>query len=376
MDPVTASPDLVDLSRALASLCGVEGLPMRAETRVLAESVGAHDHLVLALLDGAGLNLVERLSPKGFFRRHLSGALDTVFLSSTAPALTSLYTGEYPARHAVPAWWTHLPSIATTATILPFVERFEGGPLPIAPQDVFPVAPLFPRYQRDFCSFLPASICESVYSRHVRGGTPAIPYRSLRTAVDGILDQVRSSRPTFSYLYHSDVDTAEHVHGWRSDEAREALQIAERELERLQGKARLIVTADHGHMDVEDFDKILLPPDDPLLRWLRCPPSGEPRVPMFHVRPGCETEFESEFARRFGKAFRLVSVARFDADRCFGPDPLVPEMRNRIGDYAALADDPRIFLYGPPRYHRHEALFRGWHGGRTPDEVRIPLIVS
>ena len=111
----------VDLARAVGTLCGVEGLEPGTNGRRIAEIIGEHAHVVFVMVDGLGMNLVEREAPDEFFRSHTVMELRSVFPSSTAPALTSLATGLWPAEHAVPGWYTYLPAYGLTATILPFV---------------------------------------------------------------------------------------------------------------------------------------------------------------------------------------------------------------------------------------------------------------
>ena len=73
---------------------------------------------MLILADGLGLEMLEREAAARTLREHLRSELRTVFPSSTAVALTSLATGEWPARHAVTGWWTYLEQSGGPATIL------------------------------------------------------------------------------------------------------------------------------------------------------------------------------------------------------------------------------------------------------------------
>ena len=110
--------NLVDLSRAVAHLCGVNNLELSENARGIAESIGDADHIALVLVDGMGMNVLESLPADSFLRRRLWEQMQTVFPSTTAVALTSLATGEWPQDHAVTGWWTHLPALGSAATIL------------------------------------------------------------------------------------------------------------------------------------------------------------------------------------------------------------------------------------------------------------------
>ena len=98
-------PNLVDLARAVARLCGVD-LNLSSHAEDMVEAIGTSDHLVLTLADGVGVNMVEMLPEDSFLPSHLHSEILTVFPSSTSVALTSLTTAQWPSEHAVMGWWT------------------------------------------------------------------------------------------------------------------------------------------------------------------------------------------------------------------------------------------------------------------------------
>lgn len=381
--PGTEGPTLVDVARAVARLCGAGDISDDPGVARMAERIGPAEHYVFVLVDGLGLNLIDRLPAEAFLRRQPALRLQTVFPSTTAAALTSLATGEWPGCHAVPGWWTYLPNHSLTATILPFVERYSERPLAelgVSIAEAFPVAPLAARFGRRARAFMPRSIAHSVYSTYARNGIPTTPYALFSEGVEGVLQMVRGTAPpTYSSLYTAVVDAAAHRGGLASEGLRGALDLVDRELARLAAglsrDARLIVTADHGMIDVPESAKAILEPDDPLLASLIVPPTGEARVPMFHVRPGQHEAFAARFRDRFGDRFALLSIAEVEALGLFGPGALSPIARGRIGDFLALSAGPDILLYlgaGP----RGAETLRGYHAGLTAAEMEIPLILA
>src|SRR4051794_24740317 len=127
--PDPAQPDLVHLVRALGALCGVEHFGDSSFTQQLMNQIGVADHYVFVLLDGLGMNLVRKLPADSFIRRHLRTHIRATSPSTTACALTSVATGEWPCRHGVCGWFTYLPDRNLSVTMLPFVERFSGESL-------------------------------------------------------------------------------------------------------------------------------------------------------------------------------------------------------------------------------------------------------
>src|SRR5436853_3537027 len=68
--PDHGKPCLVDLVRAIAVACGVD-LPMSEVTSAVRRTIGTPEHLIFILLDGLGINLIEKLPAESFLRRHL-----------------------------------------------------------------------------------------------------------------------------------------------------------------------------------------------------------------------------------------------------------------------------------------------------------------
>jgi hypothetical protein len=375
--PSAEVPNTVDLARAVAAVCGVEALTLTPNALAITEVIGQHDHVILVLVDGLGMNLVEREKPESFLRRHLRMELQSVFPSSTAPALTSIATGTWPSEHAVPGWYTHLPTAGITATILPFVERYakkDARKLGVTPGDAFPVPAIAAGITRKQLRVMPKRIDGSVYSNYSSGGSASVGYRSLGAAVDAVCDFILTSNsPTYTYLYTSFVDTAEHERGLDSKSVRRAMKLVQSRLEvlaeRLAGGARIIITADHGQIEVAPERQLLITDDDPLLDMLVVPPTCEPRVPAFHVREGQHAAFEQAFRDRFGAHFALLTIAEVDQLRLFGRDALSFETRRRLGDYVGVALGPFALM------HRPEHPMIGFHGGAQRDEMRIPLII-
>ena len=171
LHPGDGVASFVDLARAMASVCGAEGAELSPAGQELAGALGAREHLVLVLADGLGLAMIEDAEPEArFLRAHLAMELRAVFPASTAVALTTLATGEWPAQHAVTGWWTHLDEIGEAATILQFRRRSDERPLGelgVTAEAAFPVPSLLPRMQRETLCLMPRAIAGSVYSRYL-----------------------------------------------------------------------------------------------------------------------------------------------------------------------------------------------------------------
>ncbi len=376
--PAGDVPGPVDLSLALAHLCGAT-VEVTPQAQRIATLIGGAKHIVFVMLDGFGMPLVERQPPDGIFRRRLAMEMHTVFPSSTAPALTSLATGRWPAEHAVPGWWTYLPDAGLTATILPFHDRFSDENLDgrIAPTSAFPVPSLQRAYARRRLAVMPQTIAGSVYSRYSSDEGAFSGYASLTAAAERIARHVReSAAPTYTYFYVPYIDGAAHRSGPEHGDVQRAIGRAAKRLaqlaEALPADARIVVSADHGLIEVPRDARHTLDRHDALVRLLRVPPTCEPRTPAFHVRDGQQATFAALFRERWADRFALLTVDEADELRLFGKAPLSTETRRRLGDFVAVARGLDAIVYEPSDELR---AMRGFHGGLHPDEMRIPLIV-
>ncbi len=381
--PSDRTPNLVHLVRALAHLTGADGMQAHPVAQRLAGEIGPAEHLVFVLLDGLGMNLHRRLPPESFLARHFRQELISTCPSTTACALTSVATGEYASRHGVTGWFTYLPTLGISIATLPFVERITGLPLAqrgIRPEDVVPVGPLIPHMTHEPLTCVPANLANTTYNLFTRGGTPGCGYQSIQDAMERVIERVRvAEKPTYTHLYLPEVDTACHRWGVEHPEVFALIAGIDAALERLSaglgGRARIVVSADHGLIDVAPENQTLLMAGDPLLESLAVPPSGDARMPIFHVRDGKGAAFGEMFRERFGEKFILVGIDEAEDLEMFGPAPLSQTARQRFGDFVAFPYRPASLSYHPlnkPPGH----LYRAVHAGLSPQEMQIPLVVA
>lgn len=370
-------PNIVDLTRAVATICGVPGLELSKNARAMSERIGDAEHLVFVLVDGLGTHQVESLPESSFLRQCMVADLQTVCPTSTAPALTSLATGVWPAQHGTPGWFTYLPEHELTSAILPFVERYTKTPLSRFGIDltVFPCESMASAFIWHKTVVLPKAIAGSVYSSYLTPGAPQVPYESLQGAVDDIVDLVEvATANTYTYFYIPFVDMVAHQHGPGARPVRETVILVDRALSRLsdqlRGRARLVATADHGLIFTPPERRHELKAGDPLLELLVAGPMCEPRVPAFAVHEGMLDQFAALFRQRFGDEFALLTTDEADDLRLFGPGSLGDVTRSRLGDFVAVGGGTDVLL------HRPDDALAGWHGGLTRDEMHVPLILA
>jgi hypothetical protein len=374
--------NIVDLIHAIAAVCGANGVESNARSAALAEKIGSHEHVLFVVIDGLGLKLLRDLSRRrpGFLLSAVVHELQSVYPSTTAVAITSLATGVYPCTHGIPGWWTYFEEFNATAEILPFVERYSKRSMlefGAKSEEIFKVPSLLPRFRHSPFVVTRAYIANSIYSRYWSGESPCSGYERVSDGVDQTIKHlIEATVPSYTHLYLPQLDEMCHRHGIDHPDVQQLFELLDSEMERLhlktRGKVRMIISADHGHVNRQQDRHIL--DGDPILSLLKCPPSGEPSVPVFHVRPGEEQSFRDMFSRNFGDIFALLSVQEVEDLRLLGPSLLSPAARAHFGDFIGIPLAPNTIHYIHPHVKTH--IHRGIHAGMTPAEMWVPLMIA
>jgi len=381
--PSFGEPDFAALTAAMIHLCGgwaPRTAGKRSEvSQKLLRLIGPAEHYVLVLIDGLGAELLATLPEGSFLRRHQAGTLQAVVPPTTATAMTTLATGFRPASHSIPGWWVYLAARELSITVLPFVERFSEQPLEqwgVSAEHVFPVPSAWAGVKRPCTMVLKQA--DSTFSRYMGGQAERIGYGNLPEAFEIVRARLaQAMAPSFTFVYLPHVDALAHKEGVDSPQMPPLLAELDRQLEALTsaGRARFVIMADHGLANTPPERKVVIEHADPLLAELLCLPTGEPTFLIFHTKPKRQRAFAAAFRERFGGLFALITPAQAQELELFGPEPLTPLMRSRLGSYIGIPAPTPAALYvrtpaGPFRVHVAH------HAGLTSQEMLVPLILA
>ena len=198
---------------------------------------------------------------------------------------------------------------------------------------------------------------------------------TLGVRIGQLLDQRPwGGAPAYVYAYWAGIDTAAHLYGPRSPEHSAEASLFDRAMERafagrVHGDTLVLLTADHGHAEVDPQKLIDIEGDQDLRALLRAPVAGEPRLVFLHTDRADAVRGHLE--RRWPGAFTIFDREDAIAEGLFGRgDPSVA--RRRIGEVCAMLDGQRaatlVRVDGQAVHHR------GAHGGMTADEMRVPVL--
>ena len=376
--PTAAAPSFVDLAAAVLRCAGAP-LPPSPHSAAIEELLGAPRHLIFVLVDGMGSYMLDELPATGAVRSGLRMELDAVFPATTACAMTTLATAVWPGEHGVPGWYGYLAERDLATVVLKFEERFGKRPLSelgVQPQELWPLQPAMADATRDVQVILPAEIAHSPYSRYQTGGRQVVPYPGLAEIPDLLAARVQAPGPAFTYCYLPEFDALAHEHGALAEQPLAAVGAIDGILSRLAASlpddVRLLISADHGLLDVEERRVTRIESGSGLMSLLRTAPCGEPRTPHLFVRDGALDDVRDHLAATAREDFAFVTQAEAEELGLFGPAALSEFARSRFGDLVGVALQPATLELQQPLPAGKKAQ-RGRHGGMAPAEVRVPL---
>jgi hypothetical protein len=351
---------LADVLTGCFQALGVPGLPDRLD---LAASLSGARRVMVLLVDGMGWEQLPA-GVAGLPRRPITCG----FPSTTPTSLVSLATGALPGAHGVLAFTTRVPG---TDRVLNHTV-WTDDPVPGEWQ---PVAPLYVRAVAHGLDVTVVNRPEYVGSGLTTVTTQGARYEPAAgpDLADAMLRSLKRSQLVYGYT--PELDKAGHGYGLTSPEwhaaASDVDSLVARLVEGLPADAALVITADHGQLDVPPDRRIDIDSDPELSAgvWLF---AGEPRVRYLHTAPGAAADVLAAWRERAGHAAWIGSREEAIATGWYGP--FTQSYAERIGDVVVVCRDDWAVL-GTQRERASIATLIAMHGSLTDVEMRIPLVV-
>ena len=180
----------------------------------------------------------------------------------------------------------------------------------------------------------------------------------------------------FVMAYSDNPDGLLHKYGTDSSEVREYLLDAETKIkqmaEELPEDTLLIISADHGHKNIEKAYTLLDYPQ--IMECLITPPSLESRSVAFWVKEDMKAEFVERFNREFKDEFWLMTREEFLDKNMLGFGDKHPKVDDFIGNYIALSTSTSIIRL-ETFLAEGKPVKKSTHCGLTQSEMEVPVII-
>nr|WP_232510906.1 nucleotide pyrophosphatase/phosphodiesterase family protein [Micromonospora maris] len=364
------------LADVLPSALAVLGVPGGTDLLGLADELAGVRRVAVLLVDGLGWHQLPIAAP---YAPTLAGLTATTgrpltcgFPSTTPTSLVTLGTGTASGAHGVLGFTLRVPG---TDRVLNHIEWTDDPP----PMRWQPVTTALQRARA-------AGVAVTVVSRPEFGGSGLTvaanrggDYRGA-AGVDALAATMLAALtagtgPTLVSGYHPDVDRHGHLSGVDSVPWRTAVTdldaLLARLVDGLPSDAALLVTADHGQLNVPAEHRFDLDTDPRLTAGLQVV-AGEPRVRYLHVVPGATEDVRAAWSQVLGPAARVLTRDEAVATGWFGP--VSEEHLRRIGDIVVVCNDTYAVLASRSESPMLSRLV-GFHGADTAAEMTIPLLV-
>lgn len=352
---------------------------------------GPFDHVIFIFLDGFGWSLFKKYQERIPFlhkrgQEGIISVLTSMFPSTTAAHVTCMHTGLGPSQSGIYEWFQYEPQLeAMIAPLLYSFARHKNRPLPLEPKSLYPTHTFYQTLSENGVSCFalqPTSIVDSVYSQTLLNGATVQGYDSLDHAFEQ-LSHIKKDK-TYRTFYFPDIDSIAHREGTQAPELFQALETVcahiEKVLSKLPPKTAVLITADHGLIDVSpkktyylnkhipNIEKYLLSGQDqkPLI------PAGSCRDFFLHVKKDNLEELREilgEFLKGKGEIYSTLELIE---KGLFGPQAPSETFLNRVGNLVILPfAEEAVWWFEKGRFQQN---FHAAHGGLTPEEMQIPFI--
>lgn len=373
--PVRPRYGAASLADVLPSALAVLGVPGAVDVLGLGEQLAGVRRIAVLLVDGMGWHNIPTAAPDAPLLAELATEarpLTAGFPSTTPTSLVSLGAGAAPGAHGVLGFRVNVPGTERVLTHI----AWQDEPDPLRWQ------PLTTQLERAAAAGVavtsvtrPEFEGSGLTVAANRGGT----FRGA-TGVDELAREMLAALaagpgPVLVSGYHPDLDREGHLAGVGSPQWRAAAAEVDRLLDRLvhglPPDAALLVTADHGQVNIPAEHRWDLDADPRLRNGVRLV-AGEPRVRYLHVTPGAVDDVIAIWRGVLGDAAWVVRREEAIAAGWFGP---VPEAHlERVGD-VVVACHGTYAVTASRTDHPTEAKLVAYHGSWTAAEMMIPLLV-
>lgn len=293
-------------------------------------------------------------------------------------ALTTYYAGRPPYETGWIAWSQYFKEYGRALDMFSHNESYMREPLKKPLIDVYKTVvnyeSIFERIEKDSPDVKTYEL-EPEYAE--RRAKRSIRANDIDELIMNIEDLCLIPDRKFIFAYSDNPDGLLHKYGTTSNEARDFIKETEEKIKKMCNKLDedtiLIISADHGHKDIEKVYTLLDYPE--IQKCLIMPASLESRVLTFFVKENMKKEFEERFNKEFKEEFWLMTKEDFlDKYHFLGYGEKHYKIDDFIGNYVALSIAGSIIRL-ETFLAEGKPVKKSTHCGLSKDEMEVPVIV-
>ena len=387
---------LVNIPNTVSHLLNAPGFgkpPL--DPRIMNALDGPYEKVILLLVDAMGKQLFERMLQaytgsvwNKHFEEAIYATLTSICPSTTASALTTLWTGEGPSVHGIigyEMWAKEFGMIMNNITHTAASASGDIGGLARSGFDphLFIQKPLLGTHLKTHgiqtTAFLQARIANSGLSLMQLEDVYVhtfVDEADLGVNLAEFINRRKGIRE-YIYVYYSDVDTL--MHRYNAEDFRVSLQFEifsnvfekgflDRVSPAVVKDTLFILTADHGSVATDRHARYDLANHPELMDCLVMQPTCENRLAFLYLKPGKDGFVREYFDRTWPDDFFLVDPQAALESGLFGKGPFRDHVLDRLGNLMVVARKD-AYLWWAPKTN----LMAGRHGGLSAEEMLVPF---
>lgn len=366
---LASHPDGLRLADVLSScLAAVQGgdnplglTPVRKAAVLVVDGLGAYN---LRQRSGHARWLTHQWAQKNMIA-------DSGYPSTTASALTTLTTGELAGVHGIVGYTVRDPE---SKKLINHLKEWA----PLVNLDTWQCRPtLFEKAAQQSIPSLALGeprFAGTDFTQAVWRGAEFVGVRGLVPQGELMREFFDSQDQALAYLYWPALDRTGHSQGVVSDAWTHRLEELDQGVEEiarfLKPDEGLVITADHGMLDIPQENKIVAEKGSPLLAGVSAW-GGEPRVAQLYVDDsGAVSDLVGAWTEVLAGRGRVVTREQIVDEGWLGP--VSHDIALRLGDVSVVCEEP-IAVYDASASAAARAML-GQHGSITSVEREIPVI--
>lgn len=337
-----------------------------------------YKNVIFLILDGLGEHILNKISPEGYFSKNKIDCVTSVYPSTTTAALTTYYSGRPPYETGWIAWSQYFKEYGRALDMLSHNESYMGEPLKKPLIDVYKTVV---NYESVFNKIEEASPGLKVYEIEPeyadRRAKRSLKANNIDELIMNINDLCMIPDKKFILAYSDNPDGLLHKFGTTSEEVKKFVKETEEKIEKMvqsfDDDTILIISADHGHKDIQKAYTLLDYPE--IVECLIMPASLESRALTFWVKEEMKELFVERFNRLFKNEFWLMTKDEFlNKYHFLGYGDKHYKIDDFIGNYVALSVAGSIIRI-ETLLAEGKPVKKSTHCGLTKDEMEVPVIV-
>ena len=337
-----------------------------------------YKNVVFIVLDGMGEHILKNISENGFFRKNELDCITSVYPSTTTAALTTYYSGKPPYESGWIAWSQYFKEYGRAIDMFSHKESYQNDNLKNVRMDVFREVvnyePIFSRIEKASPDVKTYELTPDYSEIHAKRSVRANDVEQICESIEMICSSENDQRK-FVMAYCDNPDSLLHKYGCSAQEVKDMVIDAQNRIENMCKNLKdtvVIISADHGHKDINKAHSILDYPE--IQDCLIMPVSLESRSLTFWVKEDRKKEFEDLFNKEFSEEFLLLTKEEFEEKHFLGYGNKHKKIDDFIGNYVALSISDAIIRI-ETQLAEGKKVKKSTHCGLTKDEMEVPLIV-